>query len=124
MYIFFVAFSPDGRTIATASVDDTCALWDSTTGKQLALLGGHKGGTYSVAFSPDQKTIVVGGGEGGLKLWNAATRRDMLTLAAEPHTIFWSGFSPDGLTLAAVSFNHHTHDCSLKIWRANEKLRE
>jgi WD40 repeat protein/serine/threonine protein kinase len=124
MYIFFVAFSPDGRTIATASVDDTCGLWDSTKGKQLALLGGHKGGTYSVAFSPDQKTIVVGGGEGGLKLWNVATRRDMLTLPAEPHAIFWSGFSPDGLTLAAVSFNHHTHDCSLKVWRADANSAE
>ncbi len=122
MYIFFVAFSPDGRTIATASVDDTCALWDSATGKQLGNLGGHKGGTYSVAFSPDGKTIAVGGGEGGLKLWHAATYRDMLTLPAEPHAIFWTAFSPDGHTLAAVSFNHHTHDCSLKLWRAPNVL--
>jgi WD40 repeat protein len=84
----------------------------------LANLGGHKGGTYSVAFAPDGKTLAVGGGEGGLKLWNTATDRDMLTFAAEPHAVFWAGFAPDGRTLATVSLNHHTHDCSLKLWHA------
>ncbi len=118
MTVFGVAFSPDGQTIATASVDDTCCLWGVRTGQRLAELGGHQGGTYSVAFSPDGKTLAVGCNEGELKLWNLATRRDMMTLAAEPHTIFAVSFSPDGSTLATVSFNHHNEECSLKLWRA------
>ncbi|MFZ0828439.1 MAG: WD40 repeat domain-containing protein [Verrucomicrobiia bacterium] len=118
MAVFGVAFSPDGRTVATASVDDTCCLWAVRTGQRLAELGGHQGGTYSVAFSPDGKTLAVGCNEGELKLWNLATCRDMMTLAAESHTIFATSFSPDGNTLATVSFNHHNEECSLKLWRA------
>ncbi len=118
MAIFSVAFSPDARLIATASLDDTCGLWDASTGQRMASLGGHKGGTYSVAFSIDGKTIAVGGGEGELKLWNVSTMRDMMTLSAEQHALFSVGFAPDGRALATVSFNHHTQDCSLKLWHA------
>lgn len=117
MSVYSVAFSPDGRTVATSSIDDTCGLWDVRTGQRLAVLGGHKGGAYSVAFSPDGKTLSVGCNDGQLKLWNLATQRDMMTLAAEPHAIFSAGFSPDGRTLATVSFNHHNEDCSLQLWR-------
>jgi hypothetical protein len=84
------------------------------------MLEGHKGGTYSVAFSPDDKTLAVGCNDGELKLWNLETRRDMMTLRAEPHAIFSANFAPDGHTLATVSFNHHSHECSLKLWRAPE----
>lgn len=118
MAVFGVAFSPDGQTVATASLDDTCCLWAVRTGQRLAELGGHQGGTYCVAYSPDGKTLAVGCNEGELKLWNHASRRDMMTLAAEPHTVFAASFSPDGGTLATVSFNHHDEECSLKLWRA------
>jgi WD40 repeat protein len=75
-----------------------------------------------VAFTADGKTIAVGGGEGELKLWNVNTRRDMMTLAAEQHAIFSTGFAQDGRTLATVSFNHHTQDCSLKLWHAPDLI--
>jgi WD40 repeat protein len=113
-----VAFSPDGNLLATASVDDTCGLWDPATGQRIALLGGHKGGTYSVAFSSDGKTLAVGCNEGELKFWNLETRRDMMTLRAEPHAVFSTSFAPDGHTFATVSFNHQTQQCSLQLWRA------
>jgi len=66
--IYCVAFSPDGRLVATASVDDRCGLWGAGTGELVTMLEGHKGGTYSIAFSPDNKTVAVGCNDGELKL--------------------------------------------------------
>ena len=55
-----VAFSPDSKTLASASYDGTLKLWDMTTGKERATLGEYKGCLGCVAFSPDGKTLASG----------------------------------------------------------------
>ncbi len=55
-----VAFSPDGRTLASASYDCTVKLWEVATGRQLRTLSGHAGAVTSVAFSPDGTTLASG----------------------------------------------------------------
>jgi WD40 repeat protein len=112
--VFGVAFSADGQLLASASVDETCRLWNPATGKEITSpLGGHKGGAFSVVFSADGRTLVVGTGDSRVKLWNLATFRDMGTIGVEPTSVFFTGFVKARPILAAVSFDGAQKNCSL-----------
>ncbi len=77
--IYSVAFSPDGRTLASASVDNTVRLWDVSTRQELASLKGHTDIVISVAFSPDKKRVVMASGSADktVRLWFAATDEEV-----------------------------------------------
>ena len=65
-----VAFSPDGRLLATASEDKTARLWDPATGKHLRALTGHTGPVLSVAFSPDGRLLATTSWDHTARLWD------------------------------------------------------
>jgi WD40 repeat protein len=65
-----VSFSPDGKTLATGSYDNTIKLWDVETGQQIRTLTGHNSYVTSVSFSSDGKTLATGSGDDTIKLWN------------------------------------------------------
>src|SRR5277367_3174296 len=75
-----VTFSPDGRTLASASEDNTIKLWDVIIDRELRTLRGHSNGVNSVAFSPDGRTLASGGGDNLVKLWDVATGRELRSL--------------------------------------------
>ncbi len=70
---YFVAFSANGRFVATGSDDKTARVWDVATGKLKVILSGHTGDVNCVAFSPDGKTLATASDDGTVRLWNVET---------------------------------------------------
>ncbi|BBD69700.1 WD-repeat protein [Nostoc commune NIES-4072] len=68
-WVYAIAISPDGRTLASDSADRTVKLWQMPTGKLLHSLIGHDGVVWSVAFSPDGKRLASGSNDNTIKLW-------------------------------------------------------
>ena len=78
-----IAFSPDGRRIATASHDRTVKVWDTATGREVFTLRGHTAGVLSVAFSPEGHRIVSGSIDNTARVWDATPLPAEVLRAAE-----------------------------------------
>lgn len=107
-----LTYSPDSTILAVASSTGTW-LYDTNSGKELALLTKNREGTDSVGFSPDGKTLATACGNRFVRVWNVETRKLMHTffgLLSGDREIIGAHFSPDGNTLASWS------DDSMRIW--------
>jgi WD40 repeat protein len=105
-----VAFTKDGKRLASARQNGVVEIWDAFSGQALHTLR-HKGpAAYSVAFNPDG-TLLASGGITYVQLWDTGNGKPLHTLSGQPKLVKSVAFSPDGALLASGSL-----DGTVKLW--------
>ncbi|GAA1262212.1 WD40 repeat domain-containing protein [Saccharothrix xinjiangensis] len=124
--VYLTSFSPDGRTLATASYDQTVRLWDLRDPDNPQPLGspllGHRGWVSSAVFSPDGKTLATAGDDRTLLLWDVSdpSRPRSLgqPLGRDHDTIYLLAFTPDSRTLVTANADH-----TAQLWDVADPAR-
>jgi WD40 repeat protein len=116
--VISVAFSPDGRRLASAGHDRIIRLWDTATGQEVLNLRGHVDQVGRVLFSPYGQRLASASADGTVRVWDASpfdpsVAPGILTLGGDDGEFFGVAFSPDGRLLASASA-----DRSVKLWDA------
>ena len=105
-----VAFSPDGKQLATASLDRSVRLWESTDGKPVRTLTGHQDLVLAVAYRGDGKQLASGSSDKTARIWDTATGKELFVLK-HPNLVDAVAFNPAGDQLATAG-----HDGVLRFW--------
>jgi eukaryotic-like serine/threonine-protein kinase len=109
--VLSVAFSPDGRTLASGSHDNVVRLWDPLTGQLLRTLTGHSQTVRSVAFSSIGHLLASASDDRTIRFWDAGSGKLLDTLTGHSGEVECVAFSPNGRTLASGS-----DDTTIKLW--------
>src|SRR6266487_2738638 len=109
-----VAWSPDGKRIASGSSDNTVQVWNASDGNHALTYTGHSAGVWSVAWSPDGKRIVSCGND-GVQVWNASSGSHAFAYQGHSGWVDAVAWSPDGKWIASGSW-----DNTVQVWNASD----
>jgi WD40 repeat protein len=102
-FIKAVSYSPDGKTLASAGLDQKVILWDSATGKQLRTFTGQNGMILCLDWSHDGSRIATGGD--AIVIWDVSSGEPLRTVRSLYGLVNGVSFSPDGKHLATAQYD-------------------
>ena len=114
-YVQGLAFSPDGKILASSAVDKKIRLWNIPDGSDLKTLEGHGEEIKGLAFSPDGKLLASASDDTTVKLWNMPDGSLARTLEGHEEQVTDVEFMPDGKTLVTVSW-----DNTVRFWNPED----
>ena len=114
--VWALAFSLDGRRLASAGRDQTIRVWDTSTGKEAITLRGHRGNVRTLVFSPDGRRLISASHDKTVRIWDATplngkTDSAHLTLRGHHGDVVHVAYSPDGRWLVSAGL-----DRSVRVW--------
>lgn len=114
--VYSIAFSPDGKSIASGGVDKVPKLWNLEDGLVAETFPGHTNFVNSVAFSPDGKSLASAGDDGTIRIFRIGAGSGPNTVKGDRDSVWSAVFFPDGERLASGG-----NDGTVKLWRVGSR---
>jgi hypothetical protein len=122
--VYDVAWSPDGKRIASCSKDTTVQVWDASDGGHVLTYRGHTADVYTAVWSPDGKHIASCSKDTTVQVWDAADGSHVFTYRGHKDQVVSVAWSPDGTRLASgggnLEQNNKKSDKTVQVWDASD----